>query len=299
MINIITDETMRGMLQATVEKLFDGSQEDFSIVMLEMKDDVGRLATLVGLNKALEIAPEGKPVIMISIMPEGRLANDPRWQAAMGYPNVVFADAIGIYQALPLKLKEAKEAKRPKDELAIELVGKKMVQDELVILSHDLYHVRNGNKDQAPWLERAKKVFGDLPFEELAQKVESGEKPQSSTFSGRYLDGVFCDVEGALVQNGQVNQELKAELETKSQEKPITIWTDGDIKELSPVLRQAGIIWKIVPKCEFAGARVTEAYDDLSPEEFKGKTNIEVLDYHQVSPIEEALEPSREPEFEP
>lgn len=299
MINIIADETMKKVLQLTAEKTIDESEGDFSIVMLEIKDGIGRLSSLVGLDKVLEITPEGKPVIMIAITPETILANDPRWQAAMGYPNIVFTDAIGIYQSLPLKLKEAKEAKRPKDELAIELAGKKFVQDELGILVHDLHHVRTGNKEQAPWIERARKLFGDLPFEELAAKAEAGEKPQGSSFEGRYLEGVFCDIEGTLIQNGQVNQELKAELEAKAQEKPITIWTDGDIKEANRVLRPAGITWKVVPKSEFAGARVAEAYDDLSPEEFREKTNIEVLNYHQVPFENETREIESSPEIEP
>jgi len=218
----------------------------------------------------------------------------------MGYPNVVFLDSLQLTNGLTPALQEAQEMKRPKDELAVELAGKKFVQDELGILAHDLYHVRNGNKDQASWAERAKKVFGDLPFEELAAKVEAGDKPQGSSFEGRYLEGVFCDVEGTLIQNGQINEQLRSELEAKSQEKPITIWTDGDIKELGSVLRHAGITWKIVPKSEFAGARVAEAYDDLSPEELNARTNIEVLNYHQViTKDNETRESGFNPEIEP
>jgi hypothetical protein len=300
MIKIIADENLKEVLQRSVEIRLANFEGNLTVVQLEHALHSRSRSKLDGLDDVLEAAPKGEPIVMLSMLRPRELANYSKWQAAMGYPNVTYCDILKINQDFVPAVQESVEQKRPKDELAIELVDRKLKQDELSVLRHDLYHVRAGNRDQQEWSERARKVFGGLPYEELAVMVESGQLPQGSSFEGRYLEGIFCDVEGTLIKNGQINQNLVAELQAKSQEKPVTIWTGGDVKEAGRVLRPAGVTWKILPKSEFAGARINEAYDDLNQDVFEKTYDIEVLNYHQVMPEDnEARELEFNPEIEP
>jgi hypothetical protein len=277
-----------GQLQPVLERALNDYDSNTTLVQIENADNKTK-SDFPGLDLVLEMAPEGKPILMHTIAGPKFLADNPKYQAAMGYPNV---SMISIASLAEIKeaAKEIEKCNRPKDEIAIALVDMPRIQDEIKILKHDLYHVQNGNKEQGGWIERAQKLYGSLPFEELAQKVEAEETQIASRFEGQELKGIFVDVEGTLLQNGEVNQELVSQLEEKSKEKPITIWTDADIKEIFRPLRNAGLYWKILPKELFAGAKVEEVYDDLTQEDFETKHRIKTEIYNQIS----AQEPIRE-----
>ena len=63
---------------------------------------------------------------------------------------------------------------------------------------------------------------------------------------------------------------------------PVNLWTDGDIKKLAPIIRNAGIYSNIVPKSLFTGATVEEAYDDLEQSEFSSRFTITVEQYNKL-----------------
>lgn len=289
MISIETDSDLKSALGMIIRRrIKDSDQKDGLIIQLEQGGKGDRTHAIdENLDRILEMAKEGKPIVMTSIEGEKRLANNLRWQGAMGYPNVAFCDALQLGAKVADSFMEAEEQKRPKDELAIELAHFDIQQDEMGHLKHDLPHVLSGRMDKEGWMDKAKRIFGDIPFEELTVKVRETEgKYLPALFEGRDLPGLFADVEGTIIQGGQINTGLLDELKKRSGEKPVTVWTDGDIEQYQRVLREEGILWKILPKQIFRGATVEEAYDDLSQEDFETRHNIKTELYHNVSPVE-------------
>lgn len=304
MIDVYADPAMKNALEGLIAaKKERGELVADDLVVVPLQNHEGRLSESNGLNKVLELAPSGKTIIMFSMLSPlyhtdkfPPLANDSRFQGAMGYPNVVLTTRIDYASHLDELAAEA--GARPRDELAIELAEHLMPQQMLSILKHDATHLQDGSLEQNAerqerWQKLAKELYGDLPMEELLAKVEEGKQEFKQEFDGRELDGIFVDVEGTLLQDGLVNKQLLEELRERAKTAPITVWTDGDISKLSNDLRDAGVDWKIVPKEYFRGARVPEVYDDLSAEEFESKYGIRAEKHNHIQPLSPETQPGR------
>ncbi len=100
---------------------------------------------------------------------------------------------------------------------------------------------------------------------------------------GEFLDGVFCDIEGTLLLDGNINQKILEMLRTYEAEgKTVTLWTDGDIAKLSEILLHNGITYPLHAKTEFAGAQVAIAIDDMDEFTFNAHTKILPKKFVQV-----------------
>lgn len=294
MISIEADKSVARALGRVLETKKIESESNIHLIQLEWSpesnlpggsSDIDR-----NLNRIMEMAANGERVVMFSTATDTFLANNSRWQGALGYPNVAFCNNLDLVRELSAKIEEVVNLSRPRDDLAIEMAGKDLVEDDLRILKHDSFWAgKDPDSDVSKkFQERARRVFGDLPLPELIERANAA-KPEDlqPIFEGREFSGTFCDVQGTLIQDGKINQSLLIELQERAQTEPITIWTDGDLKEAAKMLRQEGISWKILSKINFGGAKVATAYDDLDQAEFDGKYHIEVEDYHQVKPMED------------
>jgi hypothetical protein len=93
---------------------------------------------------------------------------------------------------------------------------------------------------------------------------------------GENLSGVFCDIEGTILVDGNIRQDTLEKLEEyEAQGKSVVLWTDGDIDEISPQLRKHGIEYPIHAKADYAGATVEVAIDDLDEHAFTARTKIQ------------------------
>ncbi len=132
-------------------------------------------------------------------------------------------------------------------------------------LLHDLYPYKSREtKDRA--LVRAEAELGVTGSEEeVVEKLKQiAQKLNAGTVSSEVTDGVFCDVEGTLWQDEQLNQEVVQVLRKYEQDgKTITIWTGGDVEKYQQLLLEAGLDWKIVSKYDFSGKRTELVIDDL------------------------------------
>ena len=272
----LKDSIVRGL------SLFEGQLEEIYIFHLE---EGRQRMKLEGLNKVLELAPQtNAPIIMISITPENYLADDMRYQAAMGYPHVshyVMPQAKSIIQFV----KEMLDEKRPHDSVAVKLANFSWKDDPTSTLRHDLNYVLQGysNHSQESWERLARQVFGNHTFEELAAKTKAATgQERIRYFEGETLPGAYFDIEGTLFQDGKLNPQMVEIVKEKAKTVPVTIWTGGDPKEYRQQIRQAGIYAKILPKQIFYGATVKEAYDDLSAEKLMEEYGIKVENFHQV-----------------
>ena len=92
---------------------------------------------------------------------------------------------------------------------------------------------------------------------------------------GEWLEGVFCDIDGTLIIDGNINEKTLSLLKKYDSEgKQITLWTDGDVKVTESILTDRGISYPLVQKIDYAGAEVEIAIDDFDEFAFTARTKI-------------------------
>lgn len=295
------DSAVEAILQRIIDaKDIETGDREVEIVWAEM--GAGKRAAELGLDYAIAEARNPNKAIVLCSMMGDYIANEGRFQAAMGYPNVSYCEMTTLTYDVEAKVAEAIGGKRPKDELAIELANAKMEQSMVARLKHDLNNVRrpgSGPEAKTKWLADAISHYGqdmankilhavgappvaddEAVFEDLAYRVDNADKAKvESKFVGKELPGIFVDVEGTLlIKDGKgnevVNMALVEKLQERAQTVPITVWTDTKIDYIKRPLREAGVLWKIVPKEYFKGCFPEEVVDDLSEVEFVAKYEI-------------------------
>jgi hypothetical protein len=278
---VVADKLIASILEQTLNEVDPGGEA--SIVMIEHLDDE-KHTVVEEFDAALEIAAEGKPLLVTSFWPEAHHAKDPRWHAVMAYPNVKFVRLPFALSDIG-KFLQDKTEERPFDKLAIRLLDISKDVQEIGILAHDLNYALRGEKGgMETWEGRAREVFGqEMTLEEIIERVsnnnsESVEQP----LEGEEFPDLCFDIEGTLIQNGEINKDLLQKMIEESKTRPITIWTGGDIKQYEPILRKAGVKYKIASKHWFKGATVSESFDDEPKEEFERKYGANVKKYNQI-----------------
>lgn len=278
---IVADKLIASILEQTLDEA--DPEGEASIVMIEHLDDE-KHSVVDEFDAALEIAAEGNLLLITSFWDEVHHAKDPRWHAIMAYPNVKFVRLPFALSDIE-KFLQDKTEERPFDKLAIRLLDINKDVQEIGILAHDLNYAQRGEKGgMEAWEKRAREVFGqEMTLEEIAERVannnsESIEQP----LEGEEFPDLCVDIEDTLIQNGKINRDLLQKIVEESKTRPITVWTGGDIKYFEPILRKAGVKFKIASKYWFKGAKVSEAIDDETQEEFVRKYGAEVETYNQI-----------------
>lgn len=287
-MRVIADDGLHG--GEVIEKwLTSINDRDAVIVLLERKTGNAHRQEIPGLNDALAHAPSGIPVVMLGwlspTMP--KYAEDPRWHAVLGYPNVVFRRLPEGLEGIAAALEEATEQKRPADPLAIALLTAKTVEREIGILQHDLHHAEKvGGERMAQWEEHARKLFGDKTQAEFIEAVRSRrDENTAGQFAGQTFPDVCVDVEGTLFTSDGAFREntfSRAQKLASREKRPITVWTGGSIETARTMIRKAGIPCKLVSKQLLRGATVGVVVDDLPHEVFSKEYGIDSADYEQV-----------------
>ena len=112
-------------LQSQIEKNLAGivGPNKIYVVQAEMSKANNPNQRFAGLEEAIRLAENiSDPIILISIVHPWNLADDRRWQAAMGYPNVDFCDSLNL-EELPNIVESCFIKTKTKDDLAISLVN--------------------------------------------------------------------------------------------------------------------------------------------------------------------------------
>lgn len=275
MITIISDAQM----QDTLQKMFGGMDADGFVVQLEGAYDGHYLQDAVGIIKALEVAPQGRPVLMLGWQKPSAYTKMPAWHAALGYPNVSFA-------LLPITAEELKPllvtSERCPDPLAIRLVEVESRGNSMGVLNHDLGRALKGN-GREDWMRRARVLLGNHSDDELIRMVQENERPKVGPFSGQVFPDVCVDVEGTLLDEARNLREATVQKVTQlAQGRPVTVWTGGDVAEIGRLIRERGIEWKLASKYSLAGARVHAIIDDLPADQFTSDYNVDCDVYVQV-----------------
>ena len=107
---------------------------------------------------------------------------------------------------------------------------------------------------------------------------------------GEKIQGVYCDIEGTLLINGELNSAcLRLLKQYESEGKVITLWTLGDTNKLSRQLENLSVHYPVKSKLDFAGAEGEIIIDDMNEEELERVTKITAQTFIPVSSIQSSL----------
>lgn len=157
-------------------------------------------------------------------------------------------------------------------------------------LLHDIYPGKYGCEEGLKLAEKEFGIKGTIEeVRTLLEKLQSVEATGdiSKEIGNEILPGVFCDIEDTLLSSDRsaVKSVVLTALEIaeKEHKKPITLWTGGDVEEMTRLLFQFGIKqYPVVSKGVFRGCQVEIAFDDMPYNEFKMQYGIEVKDFHNI-----------------
>jgi hypothetical protein len=127
-MQIFADDGPMGEIEKMLAPIKD---REGVIVFVERQIEHHFRQECLGLDDVLAHAPSGVPIVMLAWQSPHMLADDPRWHAALGYPNVLFQRLPEGLVEIVAGLKEAAERKRTPDPLAIALLGAKVFVEEM------------------------------------------------------------------------------------------------------------------------------------------------------------------------
>jgi len=258
------DVATKGLVYVSSERF---GITDAILVNAHYHEKMGSYSAMEGLDIALQFVDDGRPIVVYSVYPPEyhRFVEDARYHALKGYSHVEFMDAIGSAVRFAESVNKARSKIRPADPLAIELLNLKHSEDRIAILKHDLYHA-NTPSALLQWLDRARLEGVSGEDGVIIQMIKSWRPELQNPFHGRVFPGLFCDIQGTLLDHrGVLNKKLSDYLREKSKEMPITLWTGGNAEEFRRKLSKQ-VPWKVTSKYYFHGATVELAIDDCSKE---------------------------------
>lgn len=171
------------------------------------------------------------------------------------------------------------------------------IEGELGGIWHDICKAPDPLNPEKGWQEqmvasgikRAKEIFlmlADKDNAYILQFLEETSADRTEVRKGQTLSGIFCDMEGTLFTNGQLNNRVLELLKSQEAEgKEVTLWTDGKLSELQPLLDAKSISYPLHAKRDYAGAIVEMAIDDMDEHSFSAITKIFAKEFKQVDKV--------------
>ena len=265
------------------------------LILAESKlaDQSGRRSDFLGLDFASTIVEVKNPIILFSFIPEESFANSDKdkadkFNAFMAKKGCGFLQFPFGSDLLLSKYNELLNTEKEEDTLAIEINRINSFETEMAKIQHCSYRSVGVNSDRDK--EIVAKAILDVRAlglsgsdeEIINQIINFKRQPKNSIFAGKFFPGVFCDLEGTLLNENVVDNIMLELLRNLSKEKPITLWTGGKVEELKKILIRNHIPWKLISKYDLAGAEVEIAYDDEDFSVFFEKYAIKVQNFNKV-----------------
>lgn len=280
------------------EQLENKSGELF-LVLAEYTGPFGtdRRTDWKGLDIALSLNPEQAPIIFSSFMPEEYFANGSngysdelgkKFHSVMARKRVGFLQLPFTSETLAKKYEELLLDEKEEDILAIEINRINIFEKEMGSIKHGADRYIGETSDHAKQVvskavSEARIIGLTGTDEEIAEQIKNFKyQSKSSIFAGKFFSGVYCDVEGTLIIDGEINISMLAKLKKLAGKKSITLWTGGKVDDLKKILLKNGIVWKLISKSDLTGAEVETAYDDEDFSVFFEKYGVKVKDFNKV-----------------
>lgn len=282
---IIADPQIKEIMREALETI-DPDGKVALIFAEHIDSSAQRRSDALGLSYIKELAEKSEIVIVAGWMLPSDYANNPIWHAGMAFPNVYFVRLPFAFSEIEAIVEKAKDGEsRPFDPLAIRLLDINKSVNEIATLEHIMNRaIETGGGVLKDWEEKARKIFGDeMSLDEIIERVrhKNGESLSGQMVGEEYPD-LCVDIEGTLIQKGEINKDLLQKMAEESKTRPITIWTGGNIESYKKILRDAGIAYKLVSKYWMRGAKIAKAIDDMPKESFEQIYGVEVEEYIQI-----------------
>lgn len=277
-----------------IDDMADREGEELFLVCAEYvpNGDMSEMTKFIGLDFASDLETGGAPMIICSFLPENFFLRDPYLSKKLF---AILAKKKSSFLKLPFepedlykKYIEILNQDREEDSLALDIGRIQAYNDVMGSIQHRIGRYFRDDSDYAKALiakavaEARSKLNLAGSDEEIASQIRYFKhKGGDALFAGKFFPGVFCDIEGTLLINGEVNSRMLEKLQEFSETKPITLWTGNTvgIDEIRKILVSKGIHWKLVPKIEFRGAEVEMAFDDEEFDLFFEKYGIKVREF--------------------
>ena len=207
--------------------------------------------------------------------------------------NAILARPRCIYIKLPcesgiIEKVIEKVTQQPKQQVTValeEITKLEEIRRQVGYIKH-LAAYREGNTEIVKRLAEEKLGWTGTGEEIMQRLAEFNPETEIARhFSGSVIPGVFCDVEGTLLDflGESINEEVVRMLEKYEAEgKAISLWSGGDPKEILPKLK--GFKWPFLSKYDFKGCTVEIAIDDLPTWKLKKDYKIRAEKYIHYDP---------------
>lgn len=258
------------------------------MVMLEMKKGGSALQDFVGIEEAKKLLVQNpdKKILMFSCLPQDFFTERfTDFRVLLAKDNVRFIDLHNISNIE--KMNSVFDGGENEDINETDASIVEMSNQDMIRFFGSMEHSLMGDRIKSPYNRKlvegqVKERFPsmkDLSQEEVINFVlkthEELKFQRPEVMKGEKIEGVFCDIEGTLLIDGEVNQDtLKKLKDYESQGKQITLWTDGDVEELGKKLKELGVEYPLKSKFDHAGALAEIVIDDIDENTFRLKTKI-------------------------
>lgn len=304
-LNFLLDEQteyLKKEISEVIEK--SPNAEDFreaTFIFAESSRDSKSLQSIYGVELALDILrknPKAKVILMSTFeIKTLRHLND-KIDLVMKYDNSRFFCHLRDKEEFAKELQILFQEPKPERHIS-EFDVSKVAQNSLSHILHDLNYVENWQQPAKigeqkldrfkECMQKAKNYFPglcDCSDEEVVDFLITAKKSMTErkkVMSGEKISGVYCDVEGTLLCDGKLNSEVVQLLEKYAKQgKNITVWTDGNPKEIQEQLEALGAYYKVESKRDFAGALAEIVIDDMEEFAFSALTKISAKKFIRV-----------------
>lgn len=278
MINVFDDGKDFGkQLENALQRSFEYNKPDidFDCVDLENKGS-GLRQDFNGIKQARELAGNGRKVVCYAFttMPILYLRQNFRELFAYHYDKVRYLK-LPFYPNDIIAAFDTPQYENP----ALFHMTKAEERESLASsLLHSLYREREKNLKIA----RDELKLDGTDDEVISQLTDIRDaRREKRSLGGLYLPGVFCDIEGTFLDSkGNVNEEIKKELEKYALEKPVNLWTGGNSKELSKAV--GDVHYPVLNKLDYNDSVIEIAIDNEPQTELEKEYNIKINKFIKV-----------------
>lgn len=283
----------------------NSSIKDAAIILVEMygKTKEAGSGTFLGISEAEKflVKHPNKKILLCSMMPLNLIReNKPEIDRLLLKNNIRYTDLLDIYPGEDVNkigniFNESIGNVDEVDNKEIIEISKRNISQKVSTVLHRFENYGDPyNPDEK---NRSKVTEGlDIAREEFPSMKEKSDKElldflfetrknleREEVMKGEEIHGVFCDIEGTLIVNGEINKEILEKLNLYEKEgKMITLWTDGDKDELQKILDGNNIKYPLQSKFDYAGAVAEIVIDDSDENTFNARTKIYAKEFIQV-----------------
>ncbi|MBU1252033.1 MAG: hypothetical protein KJ905_03890 [Nanoarchaeota archaeon] len=236
------------------------------------------------IGEAFVINPEN-PLILVGFDDKERLKDNLKLTTILARPRCAYVKLPCKLEDLHEAVKEVKAESRKQMAVALEKATELEETKKQVWYIKHLNCYREGDAEQIRKLAEERLNWVGTGEEIMKRLAEfRPEREIAKHFSGTAIPGVFCDVEGTLLDwNGNLNQEVVVMLEKHEAEgKAVSLWSGGDPKEILPKIK--GIKWPFLSKYDFEGCTMEIVIDDVPAAKLKKDYEIQAKQYVHWNP---------------